>query len=485
MLDIYDILDLSRERVDYIASHKAASECDSQLSRSLSDNIKRLKEVTKKMDNAAAAVPNYDGEEVRRVLRKVRGEENNPEKWTPRELRILVYHLGDPSIEADIPAACRLLEARWSDTYTTPLVRYLMEGWHSKEVQALDDVRALLRRKMSVYQGANPYVIAVRDKFRYLEPEGPYRLAVDLIGSGRELIDGPDMLGLPGAKFDQEYFSDTILTFFREKRIADISKIEEILCEPSKWESAAHWCPRTKKLMMAWLVEDATYKDDLRQDRVRACAGRVLKQRISQPGAWASFPRITLEERTQLDHACELVKGWEAKRIVEQFFAKACKKDDREEFWVQYLRGNIRDIKVVGSYDVYNKLKYAPGIGSILQSHFIETVKNDANDQAALVMYFERHTIVEFSNTGGALYVYVRGERDDATKCLDRPQRSLFGNSLPRIGSIKLLRDKTIQDTRLIPDWGRYNEKGRLVHNGDWTGKMSRWLLAKGIQKST
>jgi len=459
MNDIYSLLNINSGVIqDYpLLANRVV---DHQIEKVINNNMGKLKQIEDRMliDKGIEIPKRSIDEVIRKVIRLSKQNDNSPENWTIRELRIVSYYLMKLRNDSkDYYFALSLLDNNWRNIYFNGLIFYLMNTWNSIEAEYRDATSKLVTKKLREYTDNNKRYKLLKNHTDLLEKAGPIRMAAIISAKKMNLTDAPIIMGFKNSIFKQSYFSDVIIKFIESNNINDLDYIEEVL--------GIHDLDRTKKLLFANLVEKADkIGDGLNRSILCRYINRILGD-VTLASTWAPFAGATYSEAEKLKRTMKLVNMWFAQQIIEVFFEVCVQDRDRKQFWLKYVQ-YVSGFKIVGSTAIKRLLQNNSKIGGMFLRHFIET-NQYSSQTAALVLFIKNKMIVEFSDTG-ALYVY--NQNHNQVKLITSRQRSLNSTNDLKIPSMQLLIE--------ISEWGSlyFNEEGRMTHQGHWQSRLSSWI---------
>ena len=461
MYDAFGLLNLNADVMSNYALQAREIGNDYEAVRILDRSNHRLREIAGKMQSDGKR-PDFGKQSVNAVIEKfMRNLEIGFEAWTPRELRVLSYYLGSiPASQQAFEYALSLLESNWRDLFINGLVFYLMNYWNTCPKSNRCNVCEMLKRHLGGYKGKVKRYVQLRNMSDIFDDAGPIRLSSLLIAKKLPVEDAPIPLGFKRSALPFPFFSDVIVNFVKRTSLYDFDAMESLL-------SARHSLDRTKKLIYAYMIEDAEKRNDnALQSNVSRSALRVLGD-IGLSSTWAPFSGATDVEKELLIKAKELVCAWAARKSVEAFFEICVQDPRRKKCWLKYVL-NVSDFRIVGSTSTHTKLLSYPSIAPLLKNNFINT-NSRVSATAALVLFIRDKVFVEFSDIG-SLYIY-------------NSSRSLVRNIKNKrfVESIADLKAPSIGiAVEKISSWGyEYNEEGRLTHRGDWEDRFSKWMKNK------
>ena len=459
MNDIYSLLNINSGVIqDYpLLANRVV---DHQIEKVINNNMGKLKQIEDRMliDKGIEIPKRSIDEVIRKVIRLSKQNDNSPENWTIRELRIVSYYLMKLRNDSkDYYFALSLLDNNWRNIYFNGLIFYLMNTWNSIEAEYRDATSKLVTKKLREYTDNNKRYKLLKNHTDLLEKAGPIRMAAIISAKKMNLTDAPIIMGFKNSIFKQSYFSDVIIKFIESNNINDLDYIEEVL--------GIHDLDRTKKLLFANLVEKADkIGEGLNRSILCRYINRILGD-VTLASTWAPFAGATYSEAEKLKRTMKLVNMWFAQQIIEVFFEVCVQDRDRKQFWLKYVQ-YVSGFKIVGSTAIKRLLQNNSKIGGMFLRHFIET-NQYSSQTAALVLFIKNKMIVEFSDTG-ALYVY--NQNHNQVKLITSRPRSLNSTNDLKIPSMQLLIE--------ISEWGSlyFNEEGRMTHQGHWQSRLSSWI---------
>ncbi len=143
------------------------------------------------------------------------------------------------------------------------------------------------------------------------------------------------------------------------------------------------------------------------------------------------------------------------------FFHFAMKDKAREEFWLLYLKSLRRTVCFLDAISQREFLRtrdrIKPELLPDFQLAFDRARKLEQGRVSAFCLYFDDFVVVEFSETGHAVYVY---ERDLFEKHVTIDQKLFSANELKQLPI----------------------ESERLIHRGDWRPKFFAFLRRRRVQ---
>ena len=463
-MDIYKILNINPGIfTDFpILANRVA---DYQTEKVVNHNIDKLMQIKNKM--LAGEGIQVNQQSIDSIISKAKSaakkQDYDISHWSIRELRIISYYLMELKSNPEYYFyALNLLETNWRDLYFNGILFYLMNSWNSIEKEFRERTCKMVCNKLSHYNGTNRRYINLKNHVNFLEENGPTRMATLVYTQHKKITEAPQILGFKSSTINQSYYSDVILKCIKLYNIDDFDLINQIF--------ELHNLDRTKKLVLAHLVEKAEYeKDGVKQSALCRYINRTLGD-VTLPATWAPFIGATKEEANSLKRAMQLVNIWFTQQFIETFFEECVQDKSRERFWLNYLP-YISKFKIVGSTAIKRLLQSNRKIGTIFSKHFIQT-NSYSSQTSALVLFIKDKVMVEFSDTG-ALYVYNQ----------NHPQVKLITRKINSLSSTNDLKDTAMMSLIEPNEWRDfyYRDEGRMTHRGDWQTRLNGWMFEKVI----
>ena len=461
MENIYNLLNMNSEVLANFALQGREIENNLETERILKRVTRRLKDIEDRMVYDGRK-PDFSVKSVNEVIEKVKRSENNRgEEWSIKELRIVSYHLGRfQSVNSTFEHAVNILENNWKDLFFNGIVFFLMNSWNICSENQREKIYRMLKFHINNYNGGIKRYNQLKDNIDFFDYSGPKRLATLLRTKNLILDDAPMLIGYKSSALSLPYFSNVIVDYVRKKALNNYDFLEELF-------ATKHKLDRTKKLIFAYMIEDADNKADvLLQSNVSRVARRVLGD-INSTTIWAPFTGATSEECALLKKAKDLVTAWYARKSVEAFFDICVQDPRRQKCWLEYVQ-NVSDFRIVGSTSTRTKLLSDSTVAPLLRNCFIET-NSRVSTTAALVLFIRDKVFVEFSDVG-SLYIY---------NASNKIVRSI--KSKKYLDSTSELKDTSMGiAVDLVSSWSyNYEEEGKLTHRGEWEDRFRRWMRNK------
>ena len=473
MKTAYQHLGLTPDIIDNFAL-QANLVVDGQMQRMLEKRIRELSRISERFSDGGEVVASKESVDkviakAKRLSKKVGANFN---EWSPIELRILSYNLGqiyNDTIAFDY--AINLLDQNWWDMFFNGLLFCLLNDWLLPQQVHKDCISNLLKRKLEMYDGSNQRFLALKNHANFLDANGPLRMATLLVHQSKSVLEAPTIFDYKESTLSFSYFSDVILHYFNLRGTIEVDLLEVVF--------AQHQLDRTKKLILAMMVEQAEKEGkEPMQTRVSKFAHAILGD-IALSSTWAPFPNATQEEIEKLRKSQALVNQWNARKAINTFFELCVQDPKRKELWIKYVPF-VYDFRIVGSKATKTKLLSDDRVSDLIGSYFI-TTRSAKRQTSALVLYISNKVFVEFSDKG-ALYIYNRTHPKVRGITMDNVV--IDGVEDLKQPSINLLIDGFEGDGKWYhgyesQSWIKYHDEGRLLHSDYWRERINAWMRQK------
>ncbi|NVJ17633.1 EH signature domain-containing protein [Myxococcus sp. AM010] len=199
--------------------------------------------------------------------------------------------------------------------------------------------------------------------------------------------------------------------------------------------------------------------------RIHKDAQSRIEERLIAKDSVFGDPRLsTLTEawsavRSRSKQAFEAFLSALIQQDLEFFFEQAMHERDRHVFWLRYL-GSIQSTTCWLAPDAYDSLlRKVRTLPSEQQAAFRRARRFSKGEVSAFCLRFDEYSVIEFSDTGNATYVYRHS--DFSSKVLE-----------PGVESANHLKRRQIAE-----DW--------LTHASGWQPRFEQALLKLGIERGS
>lgn len=371
------------------------------------------------------------------------------------------FYEGYPLIiecEKETEALLEHLDKNWKDSYIIGLFSSMIQSWECENREAFSLLRRFVISKIKQYNGNRYSILRLRENLQFYDKDnGAELLGDELFRKGIGPFNAPEFLRLPRRWLEYEFFSKTISVYFdrsqddRDNRYRQIFRILEI--HPSK--------ATAKRILSKMILDLHDDPDPFLQEEVK----RLAFSRIGDPAFeafWMAPTTFSEEEIIETEEARNILNGWITSQFISVFFEVCINDERRKDFWLNYS-DDITHFRVIGSHGMYQELQRETRVSPFLETRF--HVLSGRGSKSAIMMKMNKHTLIEFSDTGFAFYAY----RHDNPHC---PSFNAVYTGLEE------LRDSTmpiisISEGELID---QFTDEGRLRHANQWEKPFEKFL---------
>ncbi|MCY1043680.1 EH signature domain-containing protein [Corallococcus sp. bb12-1] len=348
------------------------------------------------------------------------------------------------------------------------LVRQRLRDWSTSEEKPQQDAWARLAGKCPVDAGSLRWGLPMSIESA-LGQEGPRILAKHWLN--RPLQEAVEMLRNLGLKPGVNYTGHVVAEHLRRRLQGrqDVSEGLKFLVDDRVGRA---WMPHnnmdnvaaTAPLEARVAVVAASLECWARGQAEAGVRGRLEERLIARDSVFVD-PRLT-----ELTHAWTLVRGLAESAFdafltvliqqdLEFFFERAMHEEDRRRFWLCYL-GSIRRTTCWLDSATYDSLaRKLATLPAEQQAAFRRAKRFPEGAVSAFCLSFDRYSVVEFSQTNNATFIYPQGE-------LERMRK---GKNIDHADHLK---DQT----------GAYRVR-KLIHLPRWELRFEQELLGLGIER--
>ena len=223
MSDIYNLLNINSDIIkDFPLLATRVS--DSQVEKLIGKNIAVLKQIQNRIlvERGLNVTQQSIDEIISKVIRMASTGDTSGDNWTTRELRIVSYYLMKLRDDGrNYIYALDLLDKNWKNIYFNGLAFYLLNSWHSIELNYREYTSRLLIRKLAEYSDTNRRYSLWKNRANLFDNNGPIRMAAMLAAKKMSLQEAPELLGFKNTSIKQSYYSDVIVRFVINNYITD------------------------------------------------------------------------------------------------------------------------------------------------------------------------------------------------------------------------------------------------------------------------
>lgn len=365
---------------------------------------------------------------------------------------------GRPSIvdsEYFMPALT-LINENFRPSMLTSLFNALLRNWLHPNAGWL---QLIISEQIETEGSKKNSILRLKEKSQYyLCQEGAVNLCNHLTENNLELDEAFVHLELPNLMITYEYFSEVAESYtgmlsgkpdFREK-------IDSILSFLEKHNSKDTHKKCVEKLVN---ITDSAGSDE--SDKMKII--KFCFQNIGDPAYefnWHPWPGASQSDCENLENARKTLNRWLAEKFIYLFFERISVHPDRKDFWNNYI-DHVSNFKI---YMRKNQLNYFAGYDDIdpkILNTKLGILKNGGNT-SAFVMEINNYSFVEFSETGGACYIYKETNEF-------KPELSEHVVTLGQL--------KHESNTQMaVSAQSVFNDQGRIFHSGNWQARFNAWI---------
>lgn len=384
--------------------------------------------------------------------------------FTRRSVRYLCYGLllDHPDYDAPVffssfqQSALQLLSDKFSSRLHRILHGVLINHWRTLACKP-DDLRTFLgfcQYRLRLYSGGQDSILHLKSLSRFFyRVDGPLDLASNLKQRNIPLIDSGAVLGQRDSFIESQYFAAVLTAFTREgERFHNTRRVQEIVVATKRCSD-----PSVILLVISRLINGAA-NHKIESILIGEGTKQIGKSSIHR---YWQHSNLTKNQNQFAEQARKRLNTWINQKLIHVFFQEVIDDPRRRAFWTKLI-DRIEAVQCCGSMDIYAQLRRNSQIGQFVEERF--KVVQRSSTTCAIVIYYQDHVFVEFSDTG-ALYIYLRGTFNSRFRL----------NSLRSTTDLKI----TSMPLALRTSNGYYTEyvqEGRLTHQGSWENKLQHWI---------
>ncbi|OQY60088.1 MAG: hypothetical protein B6245_03215 [Desulfobacteraceae bacterium 4572_88] len=353
--------------------------------------------------------------------------------------------------------ALKLIHKHFRPSMFPALLSALLKNWAISDTRQL---RAVLSEQLAALRTEKSRFSKLKEKSDYyLSQDGIVSLCASLIGEQKALNEVSAYLGLPESAITYGYFSEVAETYIgiltRNKVVFE--KIDEIFAFLEKHRSK----DTHKKCLEKMIHQTEALESDesLKMKIIHFCF-----QNIGDPANesyWHPWIGANQTEQQNLKNARTILMRWLAKKFLYLFFERISVDADRKAFWNQYI-DHVSNFRIYT--DAYQQKHNFRDMDLEILSSKVGLLEKSRGTNAFL-MEIRGYLMIEFSETGGACYIYKAG--NEFRPALSKSAMPL--NAL-RHKSNRQMAAKSAGQHVLLQD------EGRIFHSGNWQTRFSAWI---------
>lgn len=456
---IYDILDFHLDFDAYAST--AADAVPIPLRKSIQESVNELRAITKEL-------PSFDDKEPsesvrQQALRKFLSRINyiNPNDFTYREIRALIYCMSEfcDGIRECISFA-HLLQNKWRDRFINGILYFLLNNWDSMNYTNILPIIKVFQNKLSIYEGKRDKFLILKRNARFFDANGPEQLGQTL----RKKDEGEDIfcslftapsvyLGLSNNSLQEEYYSRVIIAYFGKSVMQKLDLLKEVL--------QVHNYDLTIKRIIPPLIVSSKNEDNNNITELRSFAIKNIGN-PEDANCWL-MDKGTLDERSNLFEAREILRKWVKIKFIEIFFNICIRDDKRKKYWLKHIDW-ISDYEVRCTPVTFARLMSNKSLTNLLDEKVKIINENSKEDMSAFYMRIGSYVFIEFSHSS-CLYMLERWS----------PNGKKVLNDVHSFEEIKGLRLGYIQQFFMK------DREGRIRHDLNWEELLEQWMKKHNV----
>ncbi|MEA2103582.1 MAG: EH signature domain-containing protein, partial [Candidatus Cloacimonadota bacterium] len=341
-----------------------------------------------------------------------------------------------------------------------PLFYALMKNWISADTEPL---KKLISEKLQNINTQNRNFTAIKSKaVYYLPSDGIIALCDEIIKRNERLDNVSDFLEIPQSMAHYEYFGEAAETYTKLiTRTPDfINKIDEILSFLKEHDSKDTHKKCVEKIVLK--LDKISASESIRMEMLNFCF-----QYIGDPSSdhnWSPWVNSNENDRQNLEGARKVLNNWLAKKFIYLFFDKLSMDSSRRIFWNRYI-DHVTNFKIyMDNVAVLSFKRNNQEIEPAILKHKLGILEYGGGT-SSFVLVIKNYHFVEFSQTGGACYIYKSENKNKLNLNWDRVSLSQLKNSNNRQMAV-----------RLKDGYCYHRDEGRVFHQGNWQQKFKFWI---------
>ena len=356
--------------------------------------------------------------------------------------------------------ALKIIDDNFKISMLLPLFDALMKNWISADTKPL---KRLISEKLQNINSKKQNFKAIKSKaVYYLPSNGIIALCEEIIKDDEQLDKLLDFLEIPQSMVRYEYFGEAAETYTKliTRNPDFIDKIDEILSFLKKHHSKDTHKKCIEKIVLKLNETDAT--ESIRMKILNFCF-----QYIGDPSSdhkWSPWVNSNKNDRQNLEDARKVLNNWLAKKFIYLFFDKLSMDSDRRIFWNRYIN-YVTNFKIyMDSAAVESFKRNNQEIEPAILKHKLG-ILDYGGGTSSFVLAIKNYYFVEFSQTGGACYIYKSENENKPNLNWGSVSLSQLKNSNNRQMAVSLK-----------AGYYHHREEGRVFHQRNWQPKFKFWM---------
>ncbi len=356
--------------------------------------------------------------------------------------------------------ALRIIYDHFKPSMISDILSALMKNWISSDTHLL---KSFIASKLKNHNGKSKCLTAVKSKAQYyLDPAGIINLCQNIIADNKKPDDVFEYLEAPKSMIGFEYFSEFAETYTKllTRQTDFLEKIDDIFSFLKNHNLKDTYKKCLEKVVLK--VDSIQNSDSIRMKILNFCF-----QHIGDPSSelyWRPWKNANEQDKENLNKARKVLNQWLANKFIYLFFDKIAMDQDRKEFWNRYI-DYVTNFKIymdnarLYSFE-YNNQDIEPAILNCRLGQL-----RGGGNTSSFILEIKNYNFVEFSQTGGACYIYKAG--NELKPDLSR-----------KIITLSRLKHPDNRQMAVGTDGQYYyfHEEGRVFHMGDWQTRFKAWM---------
>ena len=296
----------------------------------------------------------------------------------------------------------------------------------------------------------------------FLEKDSLINLVQDFDKKNLNLNEITEFIGLSKSSLYYEYFGGFIELFITTK-IKNNNLTENLLSKIISFLDLHNNKKTYKKCIVKIVIyfNNKNISENSKMELINQCFKNVGDPNID--AYWTPWDDASIKDKEDIEIAKTLLNQWLTQKFIFIFFEKVSMDLSRKNFWSEYINciENFR-IYLVEEQEIKLRRENTNIIDRDIFDKKIGRLEKNNGDVSAFILKIKDFYIVEFSDIGGACYIY-----HDLNK--NRPNLHIERYTIPKL--------KHSSNKSLAID-AHYNssKEGRIIHSGDWEYRFRAWL---------
>ena len=356
--------------------------------------------------------------------------------------------------------ALRIIYDHFRPSMVSAIFSAIMKNWISSDISLL---KSFITSKLKKNNGKSKLLTAVKSKAQYyLDPAGIINLCQNIIADNKKPDDVFEYLEVPKSMITFEYFSEFAETYTKllTRQTDFLEKIDDIFSFLKDHNLKDTYKKCLEKVVLK--VDSISNSDTIRMKILNFCF-----QNIGDPSSdhyWYPWKDANEQDKENLNKARKVLNQWLANKFIYLFFDKIAMDQDRKEFWSRYI-DYVTNFKIYMDNARLYSFKYNnQDIEPAILNCRLGQLKGGGST-SSFVLEIKNYNFVEFSQTGGACYIYKAGSGLKP----DSSSKTITLSRLKHPDNRKLA-------VRVDAQYYRFCEEGRVLHSKGWQYGFNAWM---------